>query len=148
RLPTREKELLQTLAVIGREFPLSLVRAVVHTSSDYLDQALSNLQLAEFIYEQPAPSEVGYIFKHALTKQVAHDSLLMERRKDLHEQVGNDIEKLYSDRIEQHLARLADHYRQSRNVDKAIAFLQRAAQQATDRSGVAGAGRPNPEPIA
>ena len=137
RLPTGEKELLQTLAVIGREFPLSLVRAVVHTSSDYLDQALSNLQLAEFIYEQPAPSEVGYIFKHALTKQVAHDSLLMERRKDLHEQVGNAIEKLYGDRIEQHLARLADHYRQSRNVDKAIEFLQRAAQQASERSAVA-----------
>src|SRR5262249_44758464 len=40
RLPTPEKELLQTLAVIGREFPLSLVRAVVHKSSDDLDQAL------------------------------------------------------------------------------------------------------------
>src|SRR5215472_9452151 len=136
RLPTGEKELLQTLAVIGRDFPLSLVRAVVHKSSDYVDEALNNLQLAEFIYEQPTEGDVGYIFKHALTQRVAHESLLLERRKDLHEQVGAAIEKLYGDSIEQHLARLANHYRQSRNVDKAVEFLQRAAEQATARSAV------------
>src|SRR5215472_4788979 len=137
RLPTGEKELLQTLAVIGRDFPLSLVRAVVHKSSDYVDEALNNLQLAEFIYEQPTEGDVGYIFKHALTQRVAHESLLLERRKDLHEQVGAAIEKLYGDSIEQHLARLANHYRQSRNVDKAVEFLQRAAEQASERSAVA-----------
>jgi class 3 adenylate cyclase/tetratricopeptide (TPR) repeat protein len=137
RLPAVEKELLQTLAVIGREFPLSLIRAVSPMSSDYLDQAIANLQLVEFIYEQPAEGDVEYIFKHALTQQVAHESLLSERRKDLHEQVGNAIEKLYGDCIEQHLARLANHYRQSRNVGKAIEFLQRAAEQAAERSAVA-----------
>jgi len=137
RLPTAEKELLQTLAVIGREFPLSLVRAVSQMSSDNLDRAINNLQLAEFIYEQPAAGDLEYSFKHALTQQVAHESLLLERRKDLHEQVGTAIEKLYGDSIEQHLARLANHYRQSRNVNKAIEFLRCAAEQASERSAVA-----------
>jgi class 3 adenylate cyclase/tetratricopeptide (TPR) repeat protein len=136
RLPTAEKELLQTLAVIGREFPLSLVRAVVEKPWDDLAQALRNLQLAEFIYEHPAAGDVGYFFKHALTQQVAHESLLLERRKDLHEHVGAAIEKLYGDSIEQHAARLANHYRQSRNVDKAVEFLQRAAEQAAAQSAV------------
>jgi tetratricopeptide (TPR) repeat protein len=141
RLPAVEKELLQTLAVIGREFPLSLVRAVSHVSSDYLDRALHNLQLAEFIYEQPAEGDIKYFFKHALTLQVAHESLLLERRKDLHEQVGKAIETLYGDSIEQHLAGLANHYRQSRNIDKAIEFLQRTAEQAAERSAVVEAER-------
>src|SRR4029077_6431013 len=55
RLPSEEKELLQTLAVIGREFQLSLVRRVVDGRKDgELEQMLANLQMAEFIYEQPA----------------------------------------------------------------------------------------------
>jgi class 3 adenylate cyclase/tetratricopeptide (TPR) repeat protein len=137
RLPTAEKELLQTLAVIGREFSLSLVRAVSQMSWDNLDRAIKNLQLAEFIYEQPAAGDLEYSFKHALTQQVAQDSLLLERRKDLHEQVGTAIEKLYGDSIEQHLAKLANHYRQSRDVNKAIEFLRRAALQASERSAVA-----------
>jgi class 3 adenylate cyclase/tetratricopeptide (TPR) repeat protein len=137
RLPTVEKELLQILAVIGREFPLSLVHAVSQMSSDNLDRAINNLQLAEFIYERPAVGDLEYSFKHALTQQVAHESLLLERRKDLHEQVGTAIEKLYGNSIEQHLATLANHYRQSRNVNKAVEFLRRAAQQASERSAVA-----------
>ena len=54
RLPSDAKELLQTLAVIGREFPLALIRAVITKSDDELNRLLNDLQLAEFIYEQPA----------------------------------------------------------------------------------------------
>jgi predicted ATPase len=58
RSPQDAKELLQTLAVIGREFPLLLIRAVVTKSDDELDRLLNDLQLGEFIYEQPALREV------------------------------------------------------------------------------------------
>ena len=89
RLPPEEKELLQTLAVIGREFALSLVRQVVDgRTDDDLKRMLSDLQLAEFIYEQPATGDIEYIFKHALTQEVAYNSLLIERRKLLHERAG------------------------------------------------------------
>ncbi|HSU90103.1 MAG TPA: adenylate/guanylate cyclase domain-containing protein, partial [Sporolactobacillaceae bacterium] len=79
RLPATEKDLLQTLAVIGREFGLGLVRAVTDKSDDELTPTLSALQLAEFIYEQPAVTEVEYTFKHALTQEVAYNSVLQER---------------------------------------------------------------------
>ena len=65
RLPADAKDLLQTLAVIGREFPLSLIRAVVAKSDDELNRLLNDLQLGEFIYEQPAVGDIEYIFKHA-----------------------------------------------------------------------------------
>ncbi len=81
RLPADAKELLQTLAVIGREFPISLIGAVVTKSDDELDRLLNDLQLGEFIYEQPAVANTEYIFKHALTQEVAYNSLLTERRK-------------------------------------------------------------------
>jgi predicted ATPase len=67
RLLPDEKELLQTLAVIGREFPLGLVRNVTRKAGEDLERMLAALQLAEFIYEQPTFPEPAYIFKHALT---------------------------------------------------------------------------------
>jgi predicted ATPase len=76
RLLPDEKELLQTLAVIGREFALSLVRRVVAgRKDDELERnMLANLQMAEFIYEQPATGDIEYTFKHALTQEVAYGS--------------------------------------------------------------------------
>src|SRR6266851_4187754 len=69
RLPADEKDLLQTLAVIGREFPLALVARLFSTSDDELNRMLSDLQLAEFIYEQPATGDIEYIYKHALRRE-------------------------------------------------------------------------------
>ncbi len=81
RLPAAEKELLQTLAVLGREFSSVLVKHVAGKSDDELERMLSALQLAEFIYEQPAMGDVEYTFKHALTLEVAYNSVLSERRR-------------------------------------------------------------------
>ena len=57
RLPGEHKELLQTLAVIGRESPLGLIRQVVSKAEAQLERMLSDLRAAEFIYEQPALTE-------------------------------------------------------------------------------------------
>ena len=87
-----EKALLQQLAVIGREFPLSLIRQVITQPEEELYRLLSSLQRKEFLYEQPAFPEVEYIFKHALTQEVAYGTVLQERRKALHERTAQAIE--------------------------------------------------------
>jgi class 3 adenylate cyclase/tetratricopeptide (TPR) repeat protein len=134
RLALADKELLQTLSVIGREFSLSLVRRVVRAQENELNQRLAALQAAEFIYEQPAVSDAEYIFKHALTQQVAYDSLLVERRKRIHEQAAQAIEALFAANLSDHYADLARHYMRSGNAPKAINYLHLAAQQAISRS--------------
>src|SRR5262249_50336250 len=92
RLPPEAKELLQTLAVVGSEFPLALIRQVVQLPDERLDPLLDVLQGSEFIYEQPAMGDVEYRFKHALTHDEAYKSLLTERRKLLHERTAQAIE--------------------------------------------------------
>ncbi len=139
RLPAEEKELLQTLAVLGREFPLGLVRHVALKPDDELERMLSRLQGGEFIYEQPAFPEVEYIFKHALTQQVAYDSVLIERRKLLHERAGAALESMFAAQLEDHLGELAHHYSRSDNVEKAVEYLGRAGQQAIQRAAIADA---------
>ena len=138
RLPPDEKELLQTLAVVGREFALSLVRRVVDgRKDDELERMLADLQMAEFIYEQPAAGDIEYIFKHALTQEVAYNSVLMERRHQLHERTGAAIETLYASSVEEHLGELAHHYSRSANAGKAVEYLTQAGKQALNRSAFA-----------
>jgi class 3 adenylate cyclase/tetratricopeptide (TPR) repeat protein len=133
RLAPDTKELLQTLSVIGREFPMSLIRAVVPKTDHELNRMLGDLQLGEFIYEQPAVGDTEYIFKHALTQEVSHNSVLLERRRQLHERIGGAIETIFADNLEEHLAELGHHYSRSKNLDKALEFLHRAGEQASRR---------------
>ena len=134
RLSTGEKDLLHTLAVLGRQFHLRLVHRVSGAASEELDRLLSRLQIAEFIYEQPAFADVEYIFKHALTQEVAYNSLLSGRRKELHERAGAAIESLYAAHVEDYLEELAHHYSRSNNIQKALEYLRLAADQAFNRS--------------
>jgi tetratricopeptide (TPR) repeat protein len=134
KLEPADKDLLQSLAVIGKEFPIGLVRRVVGKPDDELAPMLSNLQAAEFIYEQPAFPENEYTFKHALTQEVAYDSVLMNRRKTIHERAGAALEEMFAATLEDHLAQLAHHYGRSANAPKAIEYLRRAAEQAATRS--------------
>ena len=134
RQPSEAKDLLQALAVIGREFPLSLIRAVVPKSDDEVDRLLAHLQLGEFVYEQPSVGDTQYTFKHALTQEVAYNSVLVERRRQLHERIGAALETLYAGSLDDHLAELAHHYSRSANADKSLGYLTLAGKQAHERS--------------
>ena len=134
RLEADEKALLQTLAVIGREFSLRLLSAVVKQSEEAVLRRLSCLQTAEFIYEQVAFPEVEYAFKHTLTQEVAYTSLLLEQRRVLHERIAQAIEQLSQSGLDEHYSALAHHYGRSGNIPKAVEYLTLAGQQAVQRS--------------
>ncbi len=134
RLAPDEKTLLQQLAVIGREFPLSLVQRVVSQPEEELYRLLASLQRKEFLYEQPAFPEVEYSFKHALTQEVAYGSVLQERRKAIHKNTAQAMEALYRANLDDHYSELAHHYTRSSNTEKAVEYLHLAGQQAVQRS--------------
>ena len=86
------------------------------------------------IEQQPAFPEVEYIFKHALTQEVAYGTVLQEQRKLLHESTGQALEALYAATLHEHYDDLAHHYRRSANMEKAIDNFHLAGQQAFRRS--------------
>ena len=137
RLTAMEKDLLQTLAVIGKEHSLDIIRAVTGKSDEQLEPMLSNLQLGEFIYEQPSLGGAEYTFKHALTQEVAYNSLLAQRRRQLHDQTAHATEGLYPDRLEDHYAALAHHYLGGDDAAKALQYARLAAEQAAARAAYA-----------
>jgi tetratricopeptide (TPR) repeat protein len=133
RLAAAEKELLQTLAVVGREFRLGQIKRVTGKSEDELEPMLSELQLAEFVHEQPAFPDTEYTFKHALTQEVAYSSVLVERRRLLHERAAQAIEELFADRLEDHVNHLAHHFDRAGNIPKAMEYLSRSGARAAQQ---------------
>lgn len=134
RLQPIEKTLLQTLAVIGKVFPWSLLARVVDWPEDATKTLLARLQAGEFIYEQPAFPEVQYSFKHALTQEVAYSSLLSERRRALHERTAQSVEAQFNGQLDEHCSELAYHFSRSGNHPKAVDYLHQAGRQALQRS--------------
>jgi len=130
RLPRDQKDLLQTLATIGKEFPLRLVREVSGKSDDELASLLASLQTSEFIYEQPAVSELAYVFKHALSQQVASGSALLERRRVLHERVARALEERFSEIVDTQPELIAHHYTEAGRGAEAIPYWFRAGDRA------------------
>src|SRR5262249_24266647 len=114
-----------------------LIRAVVNKPDEELNRLLDDLQLSEFVYEQPAVGDTAFVFKHALTQEVAYNSILLERRKRLHERTARAIEQAAYPRLEDHYGKLAHHYGRSGNSQKAVQYLQLAGQQAVQRSAYA-----------
>jgi predicted ATPase/class 3 adenylate cyclase len=123
------KSLLQTASAVGREFSHYLIQKVTGFAERELLSHLSALKDSELIYERGIYPQSTYIFKHALTQEVAYESLLLKRRKEIHEQIGTAIEALYPDRLEEHYELLAYHYARSANTEKALQFLDLANQK-------------------
>ncbi|MBV8056157.1 MAG: AAA family ATPase, partial [Deltaproteobacteria bacterium] len=141
RLPATEKELLQTLAAIGKDLAVSVIEAVAGQSEARLEPMLTDLQLGEFIYEQPSLGATEYTFKHALTQEVAYHSLLAEHRRALHERTARAIETLYSRQLEDRCSSLFRHYSLAHQPVKALCYAQMTAEQALNRGAYAEAAR-------
>jgi class 3 adenylate cyclase/tetratricopeptide (TPR) repeat protein len=130
RLAEMPRRVLQTASVIGREVPLRLLEAVWPEPVG-LGEQLAELQNLEFLYEQ-AGREPGFVFKHALTQDVAYETLLEGRRRALHAAAGRALESLYAERLEEVYDRLAHHYSQTDEAPKAVDYLARFAGRAAE----------------
>jgi DNA-binding winged helix-turn-helix (wHTH) protein/tetratricopeptide (TPR) repeat protein len=128
RLPDRAKRLLQTASVLGREVPLGVLRRVCRVTD--FEPELVTMSRLEFLYERPDGDETVYVFKHALTQDVAYDSLLARERRDLHLEAARALHDLYFDRLDEIAATLAYHYARTDLVDETVTWLMRAADGA------------------
>jgi len=135
RLEKDLKETMQIASVIGREFPFPILQTV-SGMREKLEAYLLELQALEFIYERSMFPDLEYIFKHALTQQVAYSSLLLKKRKEVHESIGRAIEALYPNRLDEFYEALAFHFKNGTSVDKAILYLTKAAEKSFDRYAV------------
>jgi class 3 adenylate cyclase/tetratricopeptide (TPR) repeat protein len=127
RLPERDKQLLQSAAVIGRDFTEPVLRRVVQLEGDELAAGLSALTATEFVHEQALYPEAEYAFKHPLTQEVAYGSQLGERRARVHAAVARAIAEVHADKLDERAALLAQHWEQAGDRLEAARWSRRAA---------------------
>jgi predicted ATPase len=132
RLEESLKRIMQVAAVIGREFSFRLLQAISDMQGNMKAQLL-NLQSLELIYEKRLFPELEYIFKHALVQEVAYNSLLSTRRKEIHQRIGSTIEELYAGNLEEYYEVLAYHFCRSDDKKKTLAYLDLANRKAAKR---------------
>ena len=137
RLSPDDRHVLDTAAVIGKDFSLRLLQAMSDQEPEALRRTLGALQTAELIYEATVFPDLEYTFKHALTHEVAYESLLDVRRRTLHASAMSAIAHVYGERLDDHVERLAHHALRGERWEEAIDWCRRAATRAASRSAYA-----------
>jgi class 3 adenylate cyclase/tetratricopeptide (TPR) repeat protein len=129
RLEEAQKRTLQLASVIGREFTRRLLDRLAEIGAR-IEEVLRELKAIELIYEKSVFPELAYMFKHSLTHEVAYNSLLVQRRKELHRVIARAIEELYADRLSEQYEILAYHFAKGEEWAKALQYLLKAAEKA------------------
>lgn len=132
RLSPQEQLCVKVASVIGRIFTYRLLHDIhpIHNDRQYLQSYLIELgQLDLTPLETPNP-ELTYIFKHAITQDVAYNLMLFAQRQDLHKAIAEWYEQKFADDLSPLYPALAHHWRYSGNNTKALHYLELAAQQA------------------
>ena len=129
RLDEDLKQVLRLASVIGRSFFYRLLAAISEAERE-LDESLAGLQARELVLERARDPELEYVFKHALVQEATYESILKQRRRELHGKVARSIELLFADRLEDFSGLLAYHYTQAEDWEKAQEYLFKAGDQA------------------
>jgi class 3 adenylate cyclase/tetratricopeptide (TPR) repeat protein len=129
RLDEDVKQVLRAAAVIGRSFLYRVLQAVTAADAQ-LDGYIGRLQEIELVHEKQGQPELEYMFRHALAQEATYESILLQKRRALHASVGQAIETLFADRLEEFYSLLAYHYARAEAWEKAQEYLFKAGDQA------------------
>jgi class 3 adenylate cyclase/tetratricopeptide (TPR) repeat protein len=138
RLDERRKRVLRDAAVVGREFLYEVVARVTREAED-LEPSLEQLEAADLIHARSRDPDVEYVFKHALTQEVAYDGLLKSERAVLHERAATAMEQILRERIPEFVETLAYHFLRGGVVDKAVHYLRASGRKCVERYAIAAA---------
>jgi predicted ATPase len=134
RVRPDDRRLLHTASVIGKEIPFALLEAVVSIPADELRSSLGRLQAAEFLYETRLFPDLEYTFKHALTHEVAYQSLLKSSRQQYHQRIAEVLTSQFWEVVETQPELLAHHYTEAGLSEQAVPYWLSAGRRAVERS--------------
>lgn len=129
RLLAQVKEVVQTAAVLGREFEVQVLSQMLRGE----EGVPARVKEAEAERIWMALSEVRYLFRHALLRDAAYDMQLRARLRELHHLAGEAIEQVYAADLASHYADLAYHYGRAEEMSQEQHYARLAGEQAAAR---------------
>src|SRR5262249_32466961 len=128
------KAVAQYAAVIGRQFPYELLRAVSQLDEAMLQHELGRLGEAEIVYQRGVPPQATYTFKHALIQDAAYESLLKRTRQQSHQRIAEVLEAQFPEKAEVQPELLAHQHTEAGLIEQAVVYWHKASQRAAKRS--------------
>ena len=128
RLEERLKEVLFSASVIGREFNKQLLKEILK-QAEKVDPSLKDLVSLELVLEKEEAKEFAYLFKHYLIQEVAYNTILQKKRKEIHVLIAKAIENIYANKLKEFYELLAFHYERAEEWEKAADYLSRAGRK-------------------
>jgi class 3 adenylate cyclase/tetratricopeptide (TPR) repeat protein len=124
------KDVAQLASTIGREFTYDLLQALAPWDESTLRCELGHLVEAELLYQQGLPPRATYLFKHAMIRDVAYDSLLRRTRQHYHQKIAQVLEERFPETAATQPELLAYHFSLNDAWDRAFAYLVRSGDKA------------------
>lgn len=134
QLSPSDKSLLQACAVIGTPVPAQVLQAVSPLGVDEIAACIRRLEAAELLYELAGDNGVAYHFKHALTRDVAYQSLLSRARRACHEEIAEAYQQEFPDIAERQPELVAHHFEEAGLAAEAMRYWRKAGIRAAGRS--------------
>jgi class 3 adenylate cyclase/tetratricopeptide (TPR) repeat protein len=132
RLEKESKRVLQEASVIGRSFLYEILQRISQLQED-MDRYLRCLEQMDLIRTKALQPDLEYVFKHALTQEVAYNGLLLSQRREIHERIALVMEQLFSERLPECYEALAYHFSQGLSVLKAVEYLVKSGEKSHKR---------------
>ncbi|MFN8640246.1 MAG: AAA family ATPase [Candidatus Binatia bacterium] len=133
-LPTYVKETVQLAAVLGREFRYEVLKAVSRRDDGALREDLGELSRHGLIFHRRSVRSESYVFKHALLRDTAYESLVRSTRRALHRRVANTLQQRFPDLVEHRPEILAQHFEHGGDLETAVEYWTRAGDRALRRA--------------
>jgi len=135
RLNNEMKQILQEASVIGREFFYQILNRVTELE-EHIDCCLNDLEEIDLIKVNSLQPDIEYIFKHALTQEVAYNRLLKQEKQVIHKKIALVMEQLFADRLPEFYETLAFHFKQTQSLHKAVDYLVKSGEKSMNRYSV------------
>lgn len=139
-----DRALLETAAVVGREFPAFAVAAASTADLETVEAQLVSLarreQLITAVGDEVWPDgSVSTVFRltHDVHQQLLYERIPTSRRAMAHQRVGERLEAAFAHRSDEHVATLARHFVASGDAQRAVTYLHRSGERALERSSYA-----------
>ncbi|MEX0790830.1 MAG: adenylate/guanylate cyclase domain-containing protein [Actinomycetota bacterium] len=134
RLPEEPKHLARVASVIGRQFDLRSLSAVLEVSNGRIDVERSIGDLIAFdLLQPPDAGQADYSFRHALIEDAVYESILHRDKSRLHGAVAGVLERLHADRVDEWAAVIARHLERAGEIGRSIDYLMLAGENALQR---------------
>ena len=129
RLPETAKRVLEAAAVVGRSFSFELLPGATG-----LDEPACASGVDELVRQRVLEAiDDRLAFSHDRIRQVAYEEILAHRRVLIHRTVAAALEHLHASHVDEVADELGHHFLRGNDARKAIPYLLRSAEIATER---------------